>query len=85
MNINTFWMKLQQNEGEEFRTVSGLPFTYEFKGENSIRVSRANQLISKSNFEKAMEYMPLKGPGEISKLVRGSAYVYALLTDERLQ
>ena len=85
MNINTFWMKLQQNKGEEFRTVSGLPFTYEFIGENSIRVSRANQLISKKKKKKVIEHMPLKGPGEISKLVRGSAYVYALLTDERLQ
>ena len=85
MNINEFWMKLQQNEGVEFNTVSGLSFTYQFVSENTISVSRANQLISKANFEKAIEHMPIKGPGEISKLVRGSAYVYALLMDERLQ
>ena len=85
MNINEFWMKLQQNEGVEFNTVSGLSFTYQFVSENTISVSRANQLISKVNFEKAIEHMPIKGPGEISKLVRGSAYVSALLMDVRLQ
>lgn len=85
MNINEFWMKLQQNEGVEFITVSALSFKYQFVSENTIRVSRANQLISKVNFEKAIERMPIEGPGEISKLVRGSAYVYALLMDVRLQ
>jgi len=85
MDISAFWKKLKENVGEEFLTVSGLAFTYEFVGDSSIRVSRANQVISKVNFEKAMEHMPLSGPGEISNTVRGSAYVYALLVDERLQ
>lgn len=85
MDINTFWDRLRKHEGEEFMTVSGLPFTYVFKSDNTIQVSRANQSISKINFEKALEHMPLYGPGEISGLVRGSAYVYALLTDERMQ
>lgn len=80
-----FWNKLFQHEGEEFRTVTGLPFTYEMKGGSSIKVSRANQVISKINFEKALKCMPLTGPGEISGLVRGSAYVYALITDERMK
>ena len=85
MDIHVFWNKLREFEGNEFRTVRGLPFTYEFIGENSIRVSRANQVISKINFEKALSVMPILGPGEISNLVRGSAYVYALVVDERLQ
>lgn len=85
MDINSFWKKLKENEGEQFRTVSNLPFTYEFSGEGAIRVSRTNQVLSKANFEKAMEHMPLSGPGQISNIVRGSAYVYALLIDERLQ
>lgn len=62
-----------------------MPFTYEFCGEGAIRVSRTNQVLSKANFEKAIEQMPLSGPGQISKTVRGSAYVYVLLNDERLQ
>lgn len=85
MNINLFWNNLKKYEGETFQTVSGLPFVYEFIGESTIRVNRANQSISKSNFVKALERMPLTGPGEISGLVRGSAYVYALITDERMQ
>ena len=85
MEINSFWTKLKDYEGEQFKTVSDLSFTYEFKGENAIKVSRANQLLSKANFETAIKSMPLSGPGQISKIVRGSAYVYALLVDERLQ
>ena len=85
MEINSFWEKLKEHEGEVFHTVTGLEFTYRFVGENSIKTSRAEQLLSKNNFNKAMEHLPLDGPGEISKIVRGSAYVFSLLTDARMQ
>ena len=85
MEIDLFWEKLKQYEGETFRTVSDLPFVYEFVGENSIKTNRANQLLSKSNFEKALRVEPIQSPGEISNLVRGSSYVFSLLTDERLK
>ncbi|WP_448783938.1 hypothetical protein [Blautia sp.] len=85
MEINSFWEKLKEHEGEVFYTVTGLEFTYKFVGENSIKTSRAEQLLAKSNFSKAIEHLPLSGPGEISKIVRGSAYVFSLLTDSRMQ
>lgn len=84
MNIDYLWNKIKSNEGETFYTVRDLPFTYKIIG-GSIRPSRAKQNISKSCFEKALSLMPLKGPGDISNAVRGSAYVYAILTDKRIR
>ncbi len=85
MDIDSFWRKLKEYEGEIFHTVTGLEFTYSFESENAIKVSRAEQLLTKNNFNKAIEHLPLDGPGEISKIVRGSAYVFSLLTDSRMQ
>ena len=37
-----------------------------------------------SQFRLAHDRMPLSGPGEINRLVRGPAYVFAILTDARI-
>ena len=69
--------------GDEFRTVTKMPFTYEVIGDYLVS-SRTEYKISKSDFAKAYAEVPLSGPGEITKLVRGSSYVYAILHDERI-
>lgn len=72
-------------EGEQFETITDLTFTYTTEG-NVFRTDRANQDISRSGFEKVIEIgLPLEGPGSISKLVRGSAYVCAVLHDCRVR
>ena len=50
MDIDSFWRKLKEYEGEVFHTVTGLEFTYSFESENAIKVSRAEQLLTKNNF-----------------------------------
>ena len=77
------WKRIIACEGEEFRTVTNLPFTYEVRGDY-LRPSRTEYNISKSDVAKAYSLVPLSGPGEISKLVRGPSYVYAILYDERI-
>jgi hypothetical protein len=47
--------------------------------------SRTAYRISQSEFRKAHEMMPIKGPGEISQLVRGPSYVWAILHDPRIR
>jgi hypothetical protein len=37
-----------------------------------------------SQFRLAFDRMPLSGPGEINRLVRGPAYIFAILTDRRV-
>jgi hypothetical protein len=77
------WKRIIACEGEEFRTITNLPFTYEVRGDY-LRPSRTEYNISKSEVAKAYSLVPLSGPGDISKLVRGPSYIYAILDDERI-
>ncbi|MFN8092435.1 MAG: hypothetical protein U0599_09490 [Vicinamibacteria bacterium] len=84
VTADELWARLMGLVGEEFTTTTGLPFTYEIAG-NTLRPSRANQNIGRHDFEKALRIVPIDNPGVISDLVRGSAYVWALLHDHRVR
>jgi len=77
------WKSIVSCEGEEFSTIKGLRFTYRVRG-NILLPSRTDYALSKANFEKAYRMMPLKGPGAISKIVRGPSYVWAIIHDPRI-
>ena len=79
MNIESLWDQIIDNEGQAFYTVTNIEFTYEVVG-NAIITSRTNYKIAKSNFEKALGYMPISKPSIISKHIIGSSYVFAILT-----
>jgi hypothetical protein len=83
-DIDSIWARIRSLAGEEFQTTRGLPFTYEIVGE-AIRPSRAKQNIGKGEFAKALALVPISGPGQIGGLVRGSAYVWAVLHDRRVR
>ncbi len=78
------WARLKDLEGEEFETKTGKPFTFEISG-GVFKPTHVAQNIAKGNFEKALALWPLDGPGEISAVVRGSAYVWAVLHDPRVR
>ena len=84
MNFEDTWRKIISHAGEEFYTKRNLSFTYKIIN-NSVVTDRTNYPLSKSNFQKATQFDPLEGPGQISDLVRGSSYVFAILTDKRIQ
>jgi hypothetical protein len=77
------WKRIVAFEGKEFRTITNLPFTYELKG-NSLCPSRTEYNISRSDFAKAFELVPINGSGVISKLVRGPSYIWSILHDPRI-
>jgi len=83
-NIEAAWSRMGALEGEEFETKTGKPFSYEISG-NIFRSSRAKYNITKSDFAKALELVPLEGPGKINNLVRGPAYIWAVLHDRRIR
>ena len=83
VSIIEVWSRIQQHEGENFETITGRPFTYEVDG-NSIITSRTDFKLSKSDVEKVLGRVPLKGPGEITNDVRGPSYIWAILHDERI-
>ncbi|SHJ50584.1 hypothetical protein [Pseudobutyrivibrio xylanivorans] len=86
MDAKKAWENVILHEGETFKTVSGLEFTYTMSREkNSFKTSRTNYSLGKTNFEKACALMPAENTKFLSDNgVRGQAYVFALLTDPRI-
>lgn len=82
--VDTVWNRVKALEGQQFETKTGKPFTFEASGA-VFRPSRTKYNISKADFAKVLELVPVEGPGEISNLVRGSAYVWAVLHDRRVR
>ena len=87
MLTDEVWARIERNEGAAFETATGLSFTYRVPGQ-FIRVTRdgreINRVLSRSNFRKAAELMPAERPSQLSHL-QGSAYVWAILMDERIR
>jgi hypothetical protein len=77
------WNRIEAHVGQEFRTKTGLPFTYKVIGA-SVVPDRTHYPLHVSNFRIAFGLLPLSGPGEINTVVRGPAYVYAILADRRI-
>ena len=84
MSFENSWSKILQNEGKNFKTITGLDFSYSIEGDILIP-SRTDYNISKSEFQKAFDMLPIKGPGEINNIVRGPAYVWAILNDSKIK
>ena len=83
-SIDQLWLRIKRYAGEEFRTKTGKVFTYEVSG-NVFHSSRTDYNISKTQFEKALALVPFDGPGIINYIVRGPAYVWAVLHDRRIR
>jgi hypothetical protein len=75
--------RIEAHAGKEFRTKTGLPFSYRVIGANVIP-DRTGYPLHANNFRTAFDLLPLSGPGQINAVVRGPAYVYAILTDRRI-
>ena len=82
-SFGEIWTRIIENAGEKFYTKRGLPFTYKIVGEMFIP-SRTDYRISKEDIKKAHQMLPLSGPGEISQIVRGPSYLWAVLYDEKI-
>jgi hypothetical protein len=80
--FDMMWQRILRYEGAEFKTKTGLPFTYRIDGSQLIP-DRTGYPLHVSQFRLAYGQLPLRGPSEINNLVRGPAYIYAILTDAR--
>ena len=82
-NFDNIWENIVINEGNVFKTITGLEFTYRVDS-NFIIPNRTEYNISRADIEKAYNLLPLTGPGEINDIVRGPSYVWAILNDKRI-
>ena len=85
MDINSLWKKIVEHEGECFRTIKGIEFTYAVVGDKGIKTSRTDFLLTKRNFENALKFCPLTKPSDLGKSIMGTAYVYGILSDARMR
>ena len=75
--------RIRQCAGEPFRLKGRRPFTYVVQGE-VVQTDRTDYLLPLSDFRKALELVPIDGPGVINQVVRGPSYVWAILHDPRI-
>lgn len=86
-NIDDVWPRIERHAGSQFKTRTGLAFTYRVPG-RFLRVTRdgheINRSLSRTNFEKALKSMPTEHPSDL-KDRQGSAYTWGILMDPRIR
>lgn len=75
--------RIEQHQGEDFHTKTGVLFSYTIVGDYLIP-SRTDYRISFKDIETAFSMLPIDGPGVINNVVRGPAYIWAILHDNRI-
>lgn len=78
------WARLAALEGAVFHTKRGLEFTYSLHGDTLVP-SRTDYFLGRGEIAKALALVPFAGPGEISALVRGPSYLWAIPHDPRVR
>lgn len=78
------WARIVAHAGETFYTKTGLEFTYSVEGNGFYPSRTSYRGISKEDFRIANEKWPIEKLSEISDIVRGPSYVWAVLNDQRI-
>src|SRR5262249_49852069 len=81
--INEVWRRIEAHAGEDFILRRGDTFQYEVPG-NYLRPLGRKRHLSKTNFSKALDRLPLENTRSVSDL-QGPSYVYAILMDPRIR
>ena len=82
-SFDEIWKRIVLHKGEIFHTKTGKEFTYHIRGDIFLP-SRTRYNIAKSDFLTAYRMVPIDGPGVINNIVRGPAYIWAVLHDQRI-
>ena len=78
------WERIINNAGKVFYTKKALKFTYTIQ-ENTLITNRTKYHITRTDVMSAYRHVPFEGPGEITGLVRGQSYIWAILHDKRIR
>ena len=81
-SVIAVWSRIKKHEGDTFKTITGLEFSYSIDGD-SIIPSRTDWNIPKSHVGKSLERVPLKDTTEIQDLM-GPSYLWGILNDDRI-
>ena len=81
------WHRIKSHQGGEFKTATGLPFTYEVEGAGVWffrNGQRINRKLTRTQVDKAIARCPLTSTTEIKDLM-DYPYLFALLMDKRIR
>jgi hypothetical protein len=82
IDIEIVWSRIKHHEDEVFYQIRGKEFTFTITG-NYLNPP-TNRIIPKSDFKKALEFIPLSDTTKIQNL-QGPSYIYAILMDKRIR
>lgn len=83
VDISTVWSRIEAHAGEDFTLTRGDTFQYEVPG-NYLRPLGRVRHLSRTNFAKALDRLPLENTRAVSDL-QGPSYVFAILMDHRIR
>ena len=83
----TVWRRIKSQQGKQFQTARGLPFTYKVEGTGIWffrEGRRINRKLARTQVDQAILRCPLRSTTEIKDLM-DYAYLFALLMDRRIR
>ena len=81
-DFDTVWQRIVALQGQTFRQKTGRSFSYAIRG-GCVVPSTTNRQLPRSQFARAYERAPLRGPGQLQDL-QGPSYLFAILGDPRV-
>jgi len=82
VGFDVVWQRIVTLQGQTFCQKRGKAFRYRVSG-NSVVPSTTSRQLARSQFARAYERAPLRGPGQLQDL-QGPSYLFAILTDARV-
>jgi hypothetical protein len=82
-SIADVWPRIEAHAGEDFKLIGGQVCQYEVPGNYLRPIGRVRHL-SRTNFAKALDRLPLANTGSVRDL-QGPSYVFAILMDKRIR
>ena len=84
MNIETMWNNIKSNEGEIFRTIRGVEYTYVVAEDYILINNDKKRRITKDSIKTAIT-INNPSPSKIQKQgIWGPSYVWGIITDKRI-
>jgi hypothetical protein len=81
-DFDIVWQRIVALQGEMFRQKTGRSFSYAIRS-GCVVPSTTTRQLPRSQFARAYERAPLRGPGQLQDL-QGPSYLFAILADPRV-
>ena len=80
--------RIRTHAGQEFRTKTGIPFTYLIEDDTALRPCPrgipTSRLIGPDMLERAWKAWPVEGPGSFQQDILGPSYLWGIFSDPRI-